>query len=630
MADNSIETARKIDIFRRQRTFRGEVNSSDRVDFYRFEVKRVTRRNSLGVILQELDDDANLALLNARGAVIAASRFGGEASEVITRDNIVPGTYYLRVSQVNGSSDYKLRAVVLPIASSGRFPVTRRNTTFSVEELDTARRINILGRTRKTGGEVGPGDRQDFYRFDLNRPAFFSLILRNLDSNVDVDLINGQGQLIQRSALLGDSSESIVPRRSLIAGTYYVRVYNRSGRSDYDLFLTAVTDPNRENPPTGGTTPTLVSNINPGGASSNPQELVNLNGRLFFAATNTTGGTELWTSNGTAAGTQRVANINAGAASSNPVDLVVVGGAVYFAADDGVSGVELWRSDGTAAGTQRVADINPGAASSNPSGLYEFNDQVYFAADNGNNGSELWRSGGTAATTELVADINPGQGSSNPNDLIEFNGALYFAADDGRVGNELWRFDGSTTSLFRDIVIGTASSNPTDFAVFNNNLYFAADDGSSGRELWRSDGTAGGTSLFVNISGGAASSNPTELVAVGNRLYFAADDGNRGNELWSSDGTESGTELLRDIQAGEASSDPRDLIDVNGRLYFTADNGINGRQIFRSDGTLGGTILVTSGSLSTLNPSDLVVVNTDLFFSGSTSATGAELYSIPV
>jgi ELWxxDGT repeat protein len=33
------------------------------------------------------------------------------------------------------------------------------------------------------------------------------------------------------------------------------------------------------------------------------------------------------------------------------------GGKVYFAADDGVAGTELWVSDGTAAGTTLLADL---------------------------------------------------------------------------------------------------------------------------------------------------------------------------------------------------------------------------------------------------------------------------------
>ncbi|HEY9623390.1 MAG TPA: ELWxxDGT repeat protein [Crinalium sp.] len=629
-ANNSIETATKIDIFRRSRTIRGTVSSSNRVDFYRFEVKRVTRLNSIGVTLRGLDDDANLALLNSRGGVVAASRYLGDKSDIIS-GAIAPGTYYLRVSRVEDSTDYKLTAVVTPIASSGKYPITRQNTNFTVEELDTAKRINALGRTRKIEGSVSKGNKQDFYRIDLKDPARISLTLRDLDANLDVDLINGQGQLISRSAYLGKVSEVIAPKRSFSAGTYYIRVYTRGGNSSYDLYLTAITDTTRSNPNTGGTTPTLVSNINPRGLSSNPTDLVNVNGRLFFAATDTTGGTELWTSDGTNSGTRRVADINPGTASSNPTDLVVSGGVLYFAANDGTNGIELWRSDGTASGTQRVSDINPGAASSSPSDLYDFNGQVYFAANNGTNGKELWRSGGTAATTELVADINPGQGSSNPNNFVSFNNVLYFAADDNRVGNELWRFDGNATSLFRDIVIGAAGSNPRDLAVFNNNLYFSANDATNGQELWRSDGTVSGTNLFIDINNGSASSNPTDLVAVGTRLYFAANDGIRGNELWSTDGTTTGTALLRDIRVGADSSNPADLVnvDASGRLYFTAENSVNGRQIYRSDGTLTGTVLVTGSALNTLNPTDLVAIGNTLFFAATISETGTELFSIP-
>ena len=43
-----------------------------------------------------------------------------------------------------------------------------------------------------------------------------------------------------------------------------------------------------------------------------------------------------------------------------------LGGRVYFTAEDGSAGYELWSSDGTPAGTRRVADLNPGPDASYP------------------------------------------------------------------------------------------------------------------------------------------------------------------------------------------------------------------------------------------------------------------------
>src|SRR5688500_14331747 len=58
------------------------------------------------------------------------------------------------------------------------------------------------------------------------------------------------------------------------------------------------------------------------------------------------------------------ADVNPGFASSNPESLVDAGGTLYFSADDGVHGTELWKTDGTAAGTGLVKDIQPGIAGS--------------------------------------------------------------------------------------------------------------------------------------------------------------------------------------------------------------------------------------------------------------------------
>jgi ELWxxDGT repeat protein len=104
-------------------------------------------------------------------------------------------------------------------------------------------------------------------------------------------------------------------------------------------------------------------------------------------------------------------------------------------------GSELWSTDGTAAGTRRLRDIQPGPGSSAPQGFVSAGDRVFFAADDGTHGRELWVSDGTAAGTRLVADIAPGGFSAlveDPFRPVVANGFLFFNADDSRTGLQPW------------------------------------------------------------------------------------------------------------------------------------------------------------------------------------------------
>ena len=194
--------------------------------------------------------------------------------------------------------------------------------------------------------------------------------------------------------------------------------------------------------------------------------------------------------------------------SSDPRELIEVDGKLFFTADDGDHGIELWVSDGTAEGTQLVTDINLSIygngnyeIGSRPYELTEFNGKLYFTANDGESGRELYVSDGTAEGTQLVADINPDIGSypsgSHPSYFTELNGKLYFTANDGEHGNELWVTDGTTegTQLVADIKPQTDSSDdyrgskngssPRDLTVVGDELFFTADDGENGRELFK-------------------------------------------------------------------------------------------------------------------------------------------------
>ena len=111
----------------------------------------------------------------------------------------------------------------------------------------------------------------------------------------------------------------------------------------------------------------MVSDIWPDdgdGYGGSPQYLTNVNGTVFFSAQtgdnvgSTSDGFELYKSDGTDAGTTRVIDINAGAGHANPFDLTNVNGTLYFIATDGTNGNELYTSDGSEAGTEKLKEIN--------------------------------------------------------------------------------------------------------------------------------------------------------------------------------------------------------------------------------------------------------------------------------
>ena len=117
----------------------------------------------------------------------------------------------------------------------------------------------------------------------------------------------------------------------------------------------------------------IVIDLNPGGLNGTgvaPETIV-YNNRLYFEGTNGASGYELYSTDGTAAGTQLSANINNGG-SSYPSEFCIFKNNLYFRATDGIRGQELWATDGN--NITLIADLNPGTADAFPKYLYVYKD----------------------------------------------------------------------------------------------------------------------------------------------------------------------------------------------------------------------------------------------------------------
>lgn len=405
---------------------------------------------------------------------------------------------------------------------------------------------------------------------------------------------------------------------------------------------------------------TLVKDINPGGSGSNGfyrNGVIVYNENIFFSASDSVNGQELWKTDGTESGTILVKDILPGIEGTIPENFIVVNNILLFSAYDYVNGTELWKTDGTEMGTVLLKDIYVGSNGSNIGSMVLGGTEVYFYADTAEYGRELWKSDGTENGTVLLDDIKPGVEGSDPWGYIWFNDALYFSADEGIHGRELWKSDGTPlgTTVLKDIWSGTEDAfflgkliplpyYPLEINEFNNKAFFGGSDGVHGFELWSSDGTLSGTSLVRDVSLGTPDGEISGYGKLGDALYFRANNGTNGKELWKTDGTSDGTTMVKNICADGGlifriiigpppigsicSSAPDGFTTLDNILLFVANDGINGIELWRTDGTDAGTVMVKNiypGIVSS-NPDYLTVVGEDVFFVANDGVYGEELW----
>lgn len=301
-------------------------------------------------------------------------------------------------------------------------------------------------------------------------------------------------------------------------------------------------------------------------------------------------------------------------------DLVESGGALFFRATTPAAGYELWTTDGTAAGTSLVADLRPGPASSFPDNFVEAGSGVFFRAldfagvphllhvSAPNQGVDL---GTLPAGAPSGQPTSPTPGAPLTG-FTPFGNGVLFAADDPVIGREPWF--GSLTqapALLDDIHSNGRSLNlgPQPVAVPVRERLLFGSSGSGGVGLYVTDGVT--TRLAVPWAG---STSGSKAVRFGDRIVYL-----NTSSVFAADPDGANPVVLY------TGAYPSNVQVSDDRIYFLGALG----RLHTSDGTVAGTGPVAAaanvlGFTYFLLPDRIVLMDTSVRLWGTDGVSPAQ------
>ncbi|MEO7795343.1 MAG: hypothetical protein ABIV06_11280 [Thermoanaerobaculia bacterium] len=354
-----------------------------------------------------------------------------------------------------------------------------------------------------------------------------------------------------------------------------------------------------------GQLPRLVKDLNTNlehAYGSAPGHFLSIGDRaLFFATTDAPMGYEIWSSDGTAAGTQRAAVFcrdgwNGPFADDTPLVGVVGGAAILSEYCYGEEwNQRLWRSDGTASGTWLLPVDRPiiytGSEVTQENFPQTLAGHFLFATRASSESPlELWSTDGTAEGTAPYATL-PAQPSQFVSIIAALDQSVLIGLNSlgGVDALDLWRTDGTAAGTRFVGSYPVRISYRESLSMIEGRLFLVA-SGAAGQELWVTDGSPAGTFLVTAFSHANSFSTFRNLRRVGNEVAFIGWTPEGGHEIWRSDGTAPGTYPLSDF--GDDYPFPSyafqpEVERVDGSYFFLgrAEDGF--LSLWRNDGVPG-------------------------------------------
>ncbi len=287
---------------------------------------------------------------------------------------------------------------------------------------------------------------------------------------------------------------------------------------------------------------------------------------LFFVSNTSNEGTELWVSDGSNSGTQVMDLYTGGSFSSSPDQLMDINGTLYFRAldpDEGSKG--LWKSDGTMGGTEVVfSDVIGDIDNLTAIGPY-----IFFSVDDAIIGTEVKVYN---TMNGSVASIDAQDGDSNPVSLAEFNGSLYYVHDDTS-NMMLASIDTATFSYHPHYEVQSYPAYTSVHDLISTNQFLTFRITNNVNDIFNQYvlDTAGNVRL-ANFE----IKNKRNTETIGDLLYYISSS----DTLYVTDGTDRGRQIVSSIwNDGTTGLYPK--LVYNDTLFFVTDLNNLGAEVYK-------------------------------------------------
>lgn len=196
-------------------TYYASIESSNDVDYYKFVI---TKNSNLVITLNNLVKDYDIKLYNRYQEEIGQSIAASKTREKIKVDNILPGTYYLKIYGYEGTFD-ESQCYELNITASPATPLCSNNYEPN-DSFEEAYPIDIF---TTYYASIGSSRDVDYYKFSLDTNSDVNIILQNIYFGYEFNLYNSSKKLVAKGTF-DQPNNKIIHVNNLIAGTYYIEI----------------------------------------------------------------------------------------------------------------------------------------------------------------------------------------------------------------------------------------------------------------------------------------------------------------------------------------------------------------------------------------------------------------------